>query len=93
MYARRLHLGLREGRIRLGQSKSRLVLVVVVEKRVYEGASAWDRKGNEGSCILGLQRNQREYLRLRARVYEENLLVLVYETGMYNGYPQIIERP
>ena len=47
----------------------------------------WEEKG----LILWLQRNQREYPRLCAVVYEEDFLAPVNETRVRNGYSWIIE--
>ena len=89
--APRIRLGQREGTIRLGQSKLRVVSAVVVEKHVYDEVLARER-GIKGTQILGLQRDQRELPRLRARVYQENLFAPVDETRMCNGFSRIIER-
>jgi hypothetical protein len=75
--------------IRLGQSKSRVAFVIVVEQRVYVDASAWNKNDDRRWRILGLKRNQREDPRLCARVYEEDLFVPVDETCMCNGYPRL----
>jgi hypothetical protein len=80
LYARCLHLGQREGMVRLGKSKSRVVSAILVEKRVCDEVSAWNNLNNEceGLRIRGCSVIKREYTRLCARVYEEDRFVASY---------------
>lgn len=68
-YAHRLYLGQLERTIRLGKDKSHVASAVIVEKRVYDEASAWSK--NE-------DRKDRVYL--GCNVIRENILACALES-------------
>ena len=51
LYARRLHPEQQEGMIRLGQSKSRVESAAIVEKRIYNEASTWNKNEERRACV------------------------------------------